>query len=112
MGAALILVGAISSAPDVSQARQEQTTWLNQKIEDSQEIRSVLAKKLPSPEPLPLITARASHAPQPAAAVASSSSVALQRNLAQARDAFANVEPAFADTHVRAYGEFDRHAIQ
>jgi len=57
IGGALILMTATNLPLEISEQMQEGRTRLDQKLEDSREIRGALAKPLPSPEPLPRVTA-------------------------------------------------------
>ena len=111
IGGALILMTATNLPLEISEQMQEGRTRLDQKLEDSREIRGALAKPLPSPEPLPRVTALVRSA-RARARVASPQSAAIHASRIQARNAFARIAPTQASPLVSAYAEPDRHTVK
>ena len=109
IGAALVLMTVMNLPLEIPEQMQEGRTRLDQKMEDSREIRGALAKQLPPPEPLPRVTA---HVRSARTRVASPQSTAIHRNRIKARNAFAGIAPAQASPLVSAYAESDRHTVK
>ena len=110
VGAAFILTAAVATISP-SQRDQQDRTWLAQKIDDARGVRQSLAKQLPAPPPLPTIHVRVTHRNGFSGTKANLRSNTTARNWAQARSAFATLEPLRLEVPLNAFQQFDRHAI-
>lgn len=101
-GIASGLTVALQSEAEMPQPGQ---TALDFKMQNLREVQQALAKPLPPTEPLPPITARKIHSTPRAA------NVDHRKSMAEARKAFAKIEPDDAEVRSSAYAEPDRHRV-
>lgn len=113
VGIALVCVGlgltaVVRAASALSQQTQRERTLLDLRMDSSREIRQVLAKPLPQPEPLPPITARLHHA---AGFAVANINPDRRKWMDEARGAFASPQWPSSGIQLKAYAEFSPHTL-
>jgi hypothetical protein len=113
-GAALISIAsgltvAVNPEAEISQPGQ---TVLDVRMQNLREVQQALAKPLASPEPLTPITARKAHsATRTIGHTVVATGADHRKSMAEARNAFAHIDPNNSDARSSAYAEPDRHGV-
>jgi hypothetical protein len=106
-GAGLGLMKVVDASSGMARHSERENSLLNERLATARNIKQVLAKPVPRPEPLAPITAKPEHA---AAKVAAAAKPARPKLSAEARDAMASTDVS-APSRSPPAGNYDRHAV-